>query len=497
MKMKWKQQAATALAAVLCGAGLHAAASAMPDTQYTFHTDVYGPGVANLSSSDSYSRYQWGLKNGAELQYSEITNRFKDSNPKLATYIDLANYLGMPAPVAGPDAYRIKEIRARRGVDIDILPAWNLYDSSTEEHRQVVVAVIDTGIDINHPDLKDAIWTNEDEIPGDGIDNDGNGYVDDVHGWNFFDGNNELCKGSEDNHGTHAAGTIAAARGNGGIAGITDNKYVKVMVLKALGTQYGVGEEKAIIEAIRYAEANGASICNLSFGTTEYYPELEKVMRASRMLFVVSAGNGNEKGIGEDTDQKPDYPSSFDLDNVISVANLMFDGSLAESSNYGAKSVDIAAPGTYIVSTIADGGYGFMTGTSMSAPMVAGAAAFLYSYRTDLQLSDIRKVLLETARKIPPLEGKLSSNGMLDVYAALNYGRTTETADSAQTEQPADHTQADQNAAAGQTAEQTAEAPQERQNSDSASDGASQSESTASTSKTIIAGGGEPVNLGW
>ncbi|MEQ2563640.1 S8 family peptidase [Ventrimonas sp. CLA-AP-H27] len=503
MKMKWKQQAATALAAVLCGAGLHLAVavpagnsaavsealvaepegeSAETTAQYTFHADVYGPGVANLSSSDSYSRYQWGLKNDAELQYSEITNRFKDSNPKLATYIDLANYLGMPAPVAGPDAYRIKEIRARRGVDINILPAWNLYDSSTEEHRQVVVAVIDTGIDINHPDLKDAIWTNEDEIPGDGIDNDGNGYIDDVHGWNFFDGNNELCKGSEDDHGTHAAGTIAAARGNGGIAGITDNKYVKVMVLKALGTQYGVGEEKAIIEAIRYAEANGASICNLSFGTTEYYPELDKVMRDSKMLFVVSAGNGDAKGIGEDTDQKPDYPSSFDLDNVISVANLMFDGSLAESSNYGAKSVDIAAPGTYIVSTIANSGYGFMTGTSMSAPMVTGAAAFLYSYRTDLQLSDIRKVLLETARKIPPLEGKLSSNGMLDVYAALNYGRTTENADSAQAEQ---------------SAEQTAGTAQESQGSDSTSDGAAQSESTASASKTITAGGGEPVNLGW
>ena len=513
MKMKWKQQAATALAAVLCGAGLHLAVavpasssaavsetlvaepegeSAGTTAQYTFHADVYGPGVANLSSSDSYSRYQWGLKNDAELQYSEITNRFKDSNPKLATYIDLANYLGMPAPVAGPDAYRIKEIRARRGVDINILPAWNLYDSSTEEHRQVVVAVIDTGIDINHPDLKDAIWTNEDEIPGDGIDNDGNGYIDDVHGWNFFDGNNELCKGSEDDHGTHAAGTIAAARGNGGIAGITDSKYVKVMVLKALGTQYGVGEEKAIIEAIRYAEANGASICNLSFGTTEYYPELEKVMRASKMLFVVSAGNGDAKGIGEDTDQKPDYPSSFDLDNVISVANLMFDGSLAESSNYGAKSVDIAAPGTYIVSAIANSGYGFMTGTSMSAPMVTGAAAFLYSYRTDLQLSDIRKVLLETARKIPPLEGKLSSNGMLDVYAALNYGRTTENADSAQSEQgAADSAQAEQ------SAEQTAGTVQESQGSDSTSDGAAQSESTASTSKTITAGGGESVNLGW
>ena len=474
----------------------------MPGARYTFHADVYGPGVINLSASDSYSRYQWGLKNDAELQYSEITNRFRDSNPKLANYIDLANYFGMPAPVAGPDAYRIKETRARRGVDINILPAWNLYDSSTEEHRHVVVAVIDTGIDISHPDLKNAIWTNEDEIPGDGIDNDGNGYIDDVHGWNFFDGNNELCKGREDDHGTHAAGTIAAARGNGGIAGITDNNYVKIMVLKALGTRYGVGEEKAIIEAIRYAEANGASICNLSFGTTEYYPELEKVMRDSKMLFVVSAGNGNAKGIGEDTDQKPDYPSSFDLDNVISAANLMFDGNLAESSNYGAKSVDIAAPGTYIVSTIADSGYGFMTGTSMSAPMVTGAAAMLYSYRTDLQLSDIRKVLLETARKLPTLNGKLSSNGMLDLYAALNYGRTTETADSEQTaadgQNAQDRQDTEQTAAGGQNVEDRQDAEQTAADDQDAEQDPEAGQGTASAaSKTITAGGGEPVSLGW
>ena len=505
MKMKWKQQAVMALMALFCGVGLHIAASAMPGARYTFHADVYGPGVINLSASDSYSRYQWGLKNDAELQYSEITNRFRDSNPKLANYIDLANYFGMPAPVAGPDAYRIKETRARRGVDINILPAWNLYDSSTEEHRHVVVAVIDTGIDISHPDLKNAIWTNEDEIPGDGIDNDGNGYIDDVHGWNFFDGNNELCKGREDDHGTHAAGTIAAARGNGGIAGITDNNYVKIMVLKALGTRYGVGEEKAIIEAIRYAEANGASICNLSFGTTEYYPELEKVMRDSKMLFVVSAGNGNAKGIGEDTDQKPDYPSSFDLDNVISAANLMFDGNLAESSNYGAKSVDIAAPGTYIVSTIADSGYGFMTGTSMSAPMVTGAAAMLYSYRTDLQLSDIRKVLLETARKLPTLNGKLSSNGMLDLYAALNHGRTIETADSAQTEQTAadgqneeDRQDTEQTAAGGQNVEDRQDAEQTAAGDQDAEQDPETGQGTASAaSKTITAGGGEPVSLGW
>ena len=134
---------------------------------------------------------------------------------------------------------------------------------------------------------------------------------------------------------------------------------------------------------------------------------LDQIRKTVNVVFVHMgdkyAEDGNAKGIGEDTDQKPDYPSSFDLDNVISAANLMFDGNLAESSNYGAKSVDIAAPGTYIVSTIADNGYGFMTGTSMSAPMVTGAAAMLYSYRTDLQLSDIRKVLLETARKLPTL----------------------------------------------------------------------------------------------
>ena len=137
----------------------------------------------------------------------------------------------------------------------------------------------------------------------------------------------------------------------------------------------------------------------------------------------------------------------------------------------------------------------------MSAPMVTGAAAMLYSYRTDLQLSDIRKVLLETARKIPTLEGKLSSNGMLDVYAALNYGRTTETADSAQAEQGAAEGQnaeqtADSSAQAEQAADsstQAGQAAQESQNSDSAADSAAQT----STSRTITAGGGEPVNLGW
>ena len=287
----------------------------------------------------------------------------------------------------------------------------------------MVVAVIDTGIDFSHPELKDAMWVNAGEIPDDGIDNDGNGYVDDINGWNFFNNTNQTFVGKEDDHGTHAAGTIAASRGSGGIAGIADNRYVKLMSLKALGTDYGVGEEAAVISAIRYAEANGASICNLSFGTTVYYPNLEQAMRESKMLFVVSAGNGDADGIGINIDEKPDYPSSFDLDNVISVANLMFDGNLDKSSNYGVKTVDIAAPGTYIESTTVGNSYAFMSGTSMAAPMVTGAAALLYSYRTDISLQDIKPILLATARKLDGLNGKTESGGLLDTYAALTYGQ--------------------------------------------------------------------------
>ncbi|MCI9161935.1 MAG: S8 family serine peptidase [Lachnospiraceae bacterium] len=388
-----------------------------------FSQRVYGPGEDNLSASDPYARYQWGLRNDGELQYLEVVNRFRDSNPSLAKKIDLANALRLPAPVEGPSAYEIETIDSVKGVDINIQPAWDLYDASTQKHRPVIVAVIDTGVDINHPELRDAIWVNEDEVPGDGIDNDGNGYVDDVNGWNFFSDNNQVFVGDEDDHGTHAAGTIAATRKAMGIAGIADNKYVKIMPLKVLGTDQGIGEEEAVLNAIRYAEANGALICNLSFGTEIYYPRLEQVMRESKMLFISSAGNGDNNGNGLNVDINPDYPAAFNLDNSISVANLMFDGNLAKSSNYSASLVDIAAPGTYIVSTTAGNSYGFMTGTSMAAPMVTGVAALLYSYRTDLSLEEIKPVILNSVRRMEGLEGKLESGGMLDAFAALNYER--------------------------------------------------------------------------
>lgn len=385
---------------------------------------VYGPGVNNLSVKDEHSRYQWALRNDGELQYLEIVNKFRYSDPDLAEEIDMANELGAEAPIEGPDAYEIETTDSIKGIDINIEPAWKLYDLTMTEPRPVTVALIDTGVDISHPEIKDAVWVNEDEIPEDGIDNDNNGYIDDVNGWNFFDDNNQLYSGKEDDHGTHGAGSIAAKRGNGGMAGIADDKYVKIMPIKALGKvlgEDGLGEEEAVIRSIQYAEANGAQICNLSFGTQEYYPRLEQVMRESKMLFFVSAGNGDEEEVGYNIDGIPDYPSGFDLDNIVSVANLMFDGKLEKTSNFGPKNVDIAAPGTYILSIMPENGYGYMTGTSMATPIVAGVAAMVYSYRTDFTLQDVKEALMNTVRKYPDLDGKVVSGGAVDAYAALTY----------------------------------------------------------------------------
>ena len=325
-------------------------------------------------------------------------------------------------PPLGPSNFKASTIDAVKGIDINLQPAWELYNQ-IENKRPVIVAIIDTGIDVDHPDLKDAMWVNEDEIPGDGIDNDGNGFIDDVNGWNFIDNNNQLYTGKEDNHGTHAAGTIAASRNNGGSVGITDNQYVKIMSIKALGGEEGKGSPESVIAAIRYAEANGAQICNLSFGSENCTEEFRAAIQGSKMLFVVAAGNGNDDEIGYNIDQNPVYPASLPYDNIITVANLIFNGKLDRSSNFGPASVDIAAPGTFILSTIPDKSYAFMSGTSMAAPMVAGAAAMLYSARPELSLQDVRNILITSAHKLDTLNGRVYSGGMLDVYSALQWAR--------------------------------------------------------------------------
>lgn len=387
------------------------------DRGQALQATAIGPGLVNLSPSDEFSTYQWGLKNDGEFRLIELQAKFRTVDQ---TYSQTRSGVGIGIPKPGPDDYKSIVTHAVTGVDIAIQPAWKLYDQA-ETKRSVTVAIIDTGIDIHHQELKNSLWTNPGEVDGDGIDNDGNGYVDDIYGWNFYSGNNQVFVGNEDSHGTHAAGTIGADRGSYGIAGITDNNYVKLMTLKALGGEDGAGSPEAVIQAIRYAEAMGASICNLSMGTTAYSEALDQAIRDSSMLFVVSCGNGGVSGLGYDTDIYPVYPASLPHDNVISVANILFDGSLSKDSNFGALSVDIAAPGSFILSTIPGDAYGFMSGTSMAAPMVTGVAAMIYSYRQDISLGEVKNILLNSSRKMDSLAGKMVSGGLLDAYAALTW----------------------------------------------------------------------------
>ena len=312
---------------------------------------------------------------------------------------------------------QLNPVRPVAGVDI----GWQAACERFRGQQTVTVALIDTGVDTSHPDLAGSFWVNPGEIPGNGIDDDHNGYVDDENGWNFYGNNKELYTPGEDWHGTHCAGTIAAVSGNGiGISGIVPDGRAKIMVLKALGGREGTGTADSIVRAIAYAEANGAAVCNLSLGTSEDDPALLEAMKKSKMLFVVAAGNG-DSGQGYNADKYPSYPAAYNLDNVISVANLTCGGTLAQSSNYGRTTADLAAPGTNILSTV-PGGYAYMSGTSMAAPMVTAAAAMLFSMYPSATAAQVRDTLCAAARPVAALEGVVASGGMLDLDAALARG---------------------------------------------------------------------------
>ena len=298
------------------------------------------------------------------------------------------------------------------GADISAMRAWAV----TRGSDQVVVAVIDSGIDYTHPDLVRNIWSRPEIIKA--YQDEDLGAIDDVHGFNVVDDNGDPM--DDNGHGTHCAGIIGAEGGNGiGIAGVNWN--VKIMPLRFMDGD-GAGTTKDAIEAINYVidrkrAGVNVRIISASWGSNTRSRALEDVIRKAYdegILFVAAAGNANS-----DNEQTPHYPSSYSLGNIVSVAATNRNDELASFSNYGAKSVQIAAPGEEILSTWLEHGFTEKKGTSMATPFVAGVAALILSQNPKMSVDDLRARLLKSVDLLASLNGKVSTGGRINAAKAV------------------------------------------------------------------------------
>jgi subtilisin family serine protease len=297
------------------------------------------------------------------------------------------------------------------GADIRAPEAWNTGTGT----RRTVVAVIDTGVDYNHPDLRANMWKNTREVAGNGIDDDGNGFRDDVYGYDFA--NNDSNPMDDNGHGTHVAGTIGAVGNNGiGVAGVNWN--TRIMALKFLDGS-GSGYLSNAVRALNYAVRNGAHVVNASFGGGGYDSAMATALSNARsrgVIVVAAAGND-----GTNNDENAVYPANYPGDNIVSVAATDRYDRLASYSNYGQATVDIAAPGSSIYSTLPNNRYGTFTGTSMATPHVAGALALVWDAHPNWTYRQVIDAVLNSADSAPGLSGYVA-HGRLNVERAITLG---------------------------------------------------------------------------
>ncbi|MCB0342994.1 MAG: S8 family serine peptidase [Pseudobdellovibrionaceae bacterium] len=305
----------------------------------------------------------------------------------------------------------------------DSYKAWS-GDVKATGSRDIVVAVIDTGIDIHHVDLQKNLWVNKGEVGMDaegrdkatnGVDDDNNGFIDDVHGVNFVGQTTDLS--DNHGHGTHIAGIIGAEGGNGvGISGVAPR--VSLMILKYYDPHaYGGNNLNNTVRAIDYATRMGAHIINYSGGGLQpSESEKQAIARAQKkgVLFVAAAGN--EKS---NSDVNGYYPADYELDNIISVTAIDRGKNVLPSSNYGEQTVDIAAPGNDIFSTLPSGQYGQMTGTSQATAFVSGVAALIKAKYPDFEAKKVIRHILENGTEDEKLVGKTRYRKRLNTYRAL------------------------------------------------------------------------------
>jgi subtilisin family serine protease len=295
------------------------------------------------------------------------------------------------AGAAPNDALQGEQWAVASGTVFDLPGAWTLSAGAG-----VTVAVVDSGTKLDHPDLAPNAWTNFAEVPGNGVDDDANGYVDDVHGVDLTTTGARQDLRDGFGHGTHVAGTIAAAANHRGVVGVAYR--ARIMTVKVLDDR-GAGTTGGVAEGIRYAAANGARIINLSLEGDTDDPRMRSAVEAAaaaQALIICSAGNS-----GLDVDRRPVYPVAIPAPNVVGVAATEpTDGrDLPDFSNYGRLTVPVAAPGVEVLSTSKSGGYEVKSGTSMAAPHVAGVAALMAAVAPNLPAADLRALLLQHATR--------------------------------------------------------------------------------------------------
>ncbi|HMN68800.1 MAG TPA: S8 family serine peptidase, partial [Bdellovibrionales bacterium] len=381
----------------------------------------------SMTLKDGWGRmdmYHFALKKGQTVE-SAVHELMQDPE---VLYAEPNYYLGKSDSTGMHEVFSAAEIQAAAvsaqavnylatSVPIGVQSVWS---QSMVPAVKPIVAVIDTGLDVSHFVIRQtgALWTNNNEIPNNGVDDDMNGYVDDVNGWNFV--NNSGLMYDDDGHGTHVSGIILSIDQNIYVTPLREAK-IEIMPLKFLNGN-GVGTTSDAIRAIYYAANNGATVLNNSWGGSAYSAALHEAIAytyTKGALFVAAAGNA-----GTNNDSAPLYPANYDVPNVISIAATTDRDWLASFSNFGASSVDMGSPGTIILSTIPNGGFGTSSGTSMAAPFVAGTAAQMKVEAPGILGYQMREILLGTIAGVSELSGKVASSGRLNTSASVAYSKT-------------------------------------------------------------------------
>lgn len=366
------------------------------------------------------------LKNNSAVLYTERNYRSERTS--------------LPTPVAGslvekslsadvqfndPKVGKIWAFNDAQNYGVSVNSAYKTYGTSNTS--PVIVAVVDTGVDTQHEDLKDVIWVNPNEIAANGIDDDNNGYIDDINGINTLvrDAAGKATVNIKDthSHGTHVSGTIGARQNNGlGIAGIASN--VKIMGIRTVPNN-GDETDIDVAEAFVYAAKNGAKIINCSFGKSsnegrQLIPDTLKYIGEKYGVLVIAAAGNDSSNI----DKNPTYPASHPSENLLIIASTQSNGKMSGFSNYGAIGVDVAAPGSNVFSTTPGNRYESMSGTSMATPTTVGVAAEILSHNPDLTVSQLKEVLMKSVTKIDSFKSKMVAGGRIDLLTALELAKT-------------------------------------------------------------------------